>query len=279
MTDVIASAGDAAAAGRSRLRVARATAGRSVVTEAYATSPLRLLTPRNAGTAAWIYTSSFGGGLVDGDALVLDVDVEAEAAAFLATQASTKVYRSVAGTTSVLRARVGRGGLLVSAPDPVVCFAGARYRQQQEFDLASDAGLIVLDVVSSGRHASGERWAFESYEATLRVRVGGRVVVHDAMALRAADAEIRNRIGRFNVLVLMVMQGPPFRAQSAALLRTATGHPVERRAECLSAATPVGDGCLVRLAGTSLEPLMGMVKRQLACLPPMLGDDPWARKW
>lgn len=279
MTDVIASPRAAVAAGRGRLRVARAESGRSVVTEAYATSPLRLLTPRNAGSAAWVYTSTFGGGLVDGDALALDVDVEAGAAAVLATQASTKVYRSAAGTTSALRARVGSGALLVSAPDPVVCFAGARYRHQQEFDLTGDAGLIAIDILSAGRHASGERWAFESYTATLRVRVAGRLVVHDAMALRAADADVGDRIGRFNVLVLMLMLGPPFRDQSVALLREVAAHPVDRRAARLCAAAPVGDGCLVRLAGTALEPVMGMVRARLAFLPAMLGDDPWARKW
>lgn len=278
-TDVIASERAVAAAGCGRLRVVSAARGGSVVTEAYATSPLRLLTPRNVGRAAWIYTSSFGGGLVDGDDLILDVDVEDQATAFLATQASTKVYRSAAGTKSSLRARVGRGALLVSAPDPVVCFTGARYRQLQLIDLAADAGVIVVDVLSSGRHASGERWAFDSYAATLRVRMAGRLVIHDALALRAADADIGERVGRFNVLALMLMLGPQFRTQSVALIRDAARHPVEPRAACLCAVTPVGDGCLVRFAGTALEPVMTMVRAQLAWLPPMLGDDPWARKW
>lgn len=276
---MIASERLVATAGCGRLRVVRAACGRSVVTEAYATSPLRLLTPRNVGTAAWIYTSSFGGGLVDGDDLALDIDVEDEAAVFLGTQASTKVYRSTTGTTSALRARVGCGALLVSAPDPVVCFAGARYRQWQEFELADGAGVVVVDLVSAGRHASGERWAFDSYAATLRVRVAGRPVVHDAMALRAADADIGERVGRFNVLALVLLLGPRFSDHAAALLREQAEHAVDRRAALLRAATPVGDGCLIRIASTALEPAISTVRRQLACLPAMLGDDPWARKW
>src|SRR5207237_901842 len=39
----------------------------TVVGAAYAKSPLRLLTPRNHGAAAWAYTSTLGGGFVDGD--------------------------------------------------------------------------------------------------------------------------------------------------------------------------------------------------------------------
>ena len=40
---------------------------RSVVRRAFATSPLRLLTPKNHGSAAWVYASSYGGGLLGGD--------------------------------------------------------------------------------------------------------------------------------------------------------------------------------------------------------------------
>src|SRR5207248_157466 len=48
---------------------------RSVVRSAFAASPLRLLTPRNHGQAAWAYTSSLGGGLVDGDEIRIDVRI------------------------------------------------------------------------------------------------------------------------------------------------------------------------------------------------------------
>ena len=177
--------------GRGRLSVVRNGNGRSVVAGAYATSPLRLLTPANHGSAAWIYTSSYGGGLVDGNRIALDVDVGPGAAAFLSTQASTKVYRSQRGTSSALHARVSTEGLLAVVPDPVVCFAASRYRQVQSFDLSADSGLVLVDWVSSGRHASGERWAFDEYVASLRARVEGKPVLHDALALRGDDGDLR----------------------------------------------------------------------------------------
>src|SRR5687768_3060300 len=55
-------------AGDARLGFER-VGNRTVVRTALAHSPLRLLTPRNHGHAAWVYTSSLGGGLVDGDHL------------------------------------------------------------------------------------------------------------------------------------------------------------------------------------------------------------------
>ena len=107
---------------------------RSVVRRAYATSPLRLLTPKNHGTAAWVYTSSYGGGLVGGDDLRLTVKVGREASVFLSSQASTKVYRSQARASLRLDAEVAAGGQLIVWPDPVVCFAGSTYRQEQRVD-------------------------------------------------------------------------------------------------------------------------------------------------
>jgi len=264
--------------GVGRVRVVR-SGGRSVVERLYATSPLRLLTPRNHGHAAWIYTSSYGGGLVDGDRIALQIDVEAGAAAMLSTQASTKVYRSPRGTSADLRAEVGGGGLLVLAPDPVVCFAGSRYRQNQRIDLAGDGALVLIDWVTAGRHASGERWACSEYRSELIVAAEGRTIVHDALALRASDGDLLRRMGRFNLLALVVLAGRTLRAESAAMVARADAEPVVARADQLVASTSLDDACVLRIAGTSYEQVAQTVRSYLAFLPALLGDSPWNRKW
>jgi urease accessory protein len=267
------------APGCARIGVIR-TGSRSVVSRAYATSPLRLLTPANHGHAAWIYSSSFGGGLVDGDHIAMDIDVGRGAAAFISSQASTKVYRSPGGTSANMHARVAADGLLVVAPDPVVCFSGARYQQTQTFDLADRAALVLVDWVSSGRHAAGERWAFDEYHGRITVRLAGRLLVHDALALRAADGNLRARLGRFDVLALVVLAGTTLAGAAASLAATASIMPVARKADQLVAATPLHDGgCLVRFAGTSVERVGRTIREFLGFLPALLGDDPWIRKW
>lgn len=266
--------------GRAEVVAARAANGRTVVTRAYATSPLRLLLPANHGDAAWIYTSSFGGGLVDGDALVLDAEIGAGASVFLSTQASTKVYRSPHGTSAAMQARIGTEALLVSAPDPVVCFAESRYRQTQQFDLDARGSLVLVDWVTAGRHASGERWAFDAYRSRLGVRQAGRLVVHDAVALLAAHGPLAVRMGRFNVAGVALLLGDRVRAAAAVLLRELEGAALSRRADELLAATPVGDGgCLLRFAGESTERMGRTLRTCLDVVPRLLGDDPWSRKW
>ena len=266
--------------GSGRLSIVRDRHGRSVVTRAFATSPLRLLTPRNLGSAAWIYTSSYGGGLVDGDCIRLEAEVGPDAAAFLSTQASTKVYRSDVGASAEVHGRVAPGGLLAVVPDPVVCFAAARYRQVQSFDVDAGGALVLVDWISSGRHGSGERWAFDKYSSRLRVRSGGRLVLHDAVSLRSAEADVRERIGRFDVLATVLVFGAPVLEHASRMAERAAGIPLGRRPEQLISAAAIGsEGWLLRVAGTSFERTAAMVRAELAFLPCLLGDDPWARKW
>ncbi len=265
--------------GRGRVAVER-VGGRSVVRRAYATSPLRLLTPKNHGHAAWVYTSSHGGGLVDGDDVALRASVGAGAAAFLSTQSATKVYRSPRGTRTALDADVGENALLVAAPDAVVCFAGSRYRQTQRIALAAGGRLVLVDRVTSGRRESGERWLFDEYVSRTSVHLGGRLVVRDAVAMRAADGGLAARFGRYDVLAVAMVLGRGLEDETARIDARVRAEPVRRGADRLVAAAPVGDaGCILRIAGRTVEDVDDTLGDLLGFVPGLLGDSPWARKW
>jgi len=179
-----------------------------------------------------------------------------------------------------MHARVAADGLLVVAPDPVVCFSGARYRQTQTVELADRAALVLVDWVSSGRHAAGERWAFDEYHGRITVRLDGRLLVHDALALRAADGNLRARLGRFDVLAVVVLAGTTLAGAASSLVATASGAALPRCADRLVAATALRDcGCVVRFAGTSVERVGRTIREFLGFVPALLGDDPWIRKW
>jgi urease accessory protein len=245
------------------------------VTRLAATSPLQLLTPRNHGRAAWVFASNHGGGLVDGDCLRLDVRVAAGGAAYLTTQASTKVYRGAAAQE--LDAVVERDGLLVSLPDPVVCFAGAAYRQRSLCRLAEGASLVWLESLSAGRVENGERWAFARYQSSLRVERDGRPAIVDGLLLDPQHGALESRLGRFAALATLVATGPAVRA-----LREQWLAPTElsRRAPVLIAPSPIGDDAVVvRMAAESMLALGNVLRSLLAPLVPLLGDDPFARKW
>lgn len=265
-------------AGFARLAFERA-GGRTVVSTALSHSPLRLLTPRNHGHAAWAYTSSFGGGLVDGDSLHLDLDVAPGATAWLSSQGANRVYRSPSGCTSDVSARVGDDALLAWVPDPTACFTGARYSQTLAFQLAPSASLIVADIVTSGRSASGERWAFSHYASTLRVHVGERALVDERWLLDPTHGPLRERLGRFEAMATLLLVGPALATAREALLARVTALPVTPRADLVPSASPLGThGLLLRAAAVSVESLVRTTRDWLSFLPALLGDDPWARR-
>ena len=253
---------------------------RSVVRRAYATSPLRWLTPRNHGPAAWVYASSYGGGLVGGDNLCLTISIGAGASAFVSSQASAKVYRSRDRSSAKIEATVSAGGHLVLWPDPVVCYAGSTFRQLQCVDLRDDGALVLVETMTSGRRASGERWQFVEYANRITVRQDGRVVLFDATRLSSTEGNLGARLGRFDVLCTVVIVGRRFLENVRAITESIGSCPIERRADLLLSAAPIGDtGCLLRVVGRSTEQVTGVVRSYLSFLSRLLGDDPWTRTW
>lgn len=255
----------------------------STVTSATARSPMKLLTPRSRGTSVWACTSSFGGGLVAGDQTQLDLTLGAGTCCFLGTQASTKVYRNPAALPCghETRATLGEGATLVFAPDPVQAFAEASYTQQQEFNLAPDANLALLDWFTSGRAARGERWAFTRFRSRNRVNSGGGPVFLDSLAFDHADGDLSasHRTGRFNCLGVLLLIGPKLRGAAQKMLAEVSAAPVLRQAALVFSASPIADGAVLRIAGEHVEAVGRELHKHLAPLNVLLGDDPWARKW
>jgi urease accessory protein len=123
-----------------------------------------------------VFTSSFGGGLVDGDRLSLDVEV-GRRAAFLSTQASDEGLSLGTRDACTLRARGRTRGILVSLPDPIVCFADSRFDQEQTFELAADAALVRSTGVTSGRREVRRTMSFARYAAGWSCVSKGRLVI------------------------------------------------------------------------------------------------------
>ncbi|HET9599321.1 MAG TPA: urease accessory protein UreD [Anaeromyxobacteraceae bacterium] len=256
--------------------------GASALVGAHAISPLQILSPRARGPSAWAVLASHGGGLVSGDDVAIDVAVGAGAVALVATQAETKVYRAgeAGGATSRLAARVAPGGVLAVLPEPVSPFAGARHEARARFDLDPGASAAAVDAVVAGRAARGERWAFLRHASRTEVRVGGRLVLSDALVLDPAHGEpLAARLGRFEALALAFAIGPAFEEGARALLAHVAAEPVDRGAAALVAASPLPGGALVRCAAASAEALARALRAALAFVGAALGDDPFARRF
>ncbi|MER2565266.1 MAG: urease accessory protein UreD [Myxococcaceae bacterium] len=252
---------------------------RSVVTSARGQGPLKLLTPQNHGLGAWVYLSSLGGGFVTEDALSLEVEVGTGAVAFLSSQAAGKVYRATTSSFS-LKAQVQAGATLVSWPDPLMAFAGSRLSQRQHFELAEGASLLCVDSFTAGRVASGERWAMESLELRLSISSGGASRFIDAQTLSPRHGPLEARLAGVEALSTVVLTGPRFEPLLDPLHARITETPLERLPTTLVTSSRWPWGLVVRLAAPTTAALVATLRELLTeALLPVLGEDPWARKW
>jgi urease accessory protein len=99
------------------------------------------------------------GGIVGGDRLILDIQLDPGSHVLLTTAAASKIYRSNGQTAyQSLHITVGEGACLEWLPQEAIAFQGAAYHQEIQIELASGASVLLWDVIRFGRSARGERF-------------------------------------------------------------------------------------------------------------------------
>jgi urease accessory protein len=246
--------------------VAKQVDGRTVIAEAHATSPLRFVQARfpSMDRAAALCLVTFGGGLVDGDAIDTELRVEEGATLLVFTQSTTKVFRGAASQS--IRAHVA--GTLILLPDPVAAFKDASYTQRIDVELAGGRCLI-LDGFTSGRAAFGERWAMTRLDLRTTIR-GERLLAHDALVLDRADGSIAERT-RFDAFLTLLAVGLP-------LPRSNEAPPTEDLA-IASSALPRADGTITRIAAKSPAAAIAAMRSRLRNLPDIDVADPFESRY
>lgn len=289
--------------------VVQKVAGRSAVTSLFARYPLKFIRPTKAVSSevdvVWIYSVSFGGGIVTGDLIYYTIAVGEGCTAVLTTQASTKVYKAVGGKCSeqFFEAQVGSNALLAILPDPVTCFSTARYSQRQIFNVASDGNLVLVDWLTSGRHKRGEIWDFELYKSTNNIYLdGNQPLFLDSTKLeQGAGYSIVDRMQAFHVIAMLVVLGPrlePTRKHIMEKVRERNSelfggqlqysnsrvkkakYPEREASEAVllascSAFGPMDIGLVVRIVATSTESVYKFFREHLTSIGPLIGTCPY----
>ena len=148
-------------------------------------APLRVLMPRPApGEPPCAVLLNTSGGIVGGDALQVEVRLEAGAAAVITSQAAEKAYRSAgADATLDVALDLADGTWLEWLPQETILFEGARLRRRLRIDAAAQARLVAADMLVFGRRARGERFQRGFLYDSWEVRIGRRLAWADALRL------------------------------------------------------------------------------------------------
>jgi urease accessory protein len=155
-------------------------------------APLRVLMPRPLpGEPACAVLLNTSGGIVGGDALRVEVRLEAGAAAVVTSQAAEKAYRSAgADATLEVDLDLADGTWLEWLPQETILFNGARLRRRLRVDAAARARLMATDMLVFGRRARGERFERGFLHDRCEVHIGRRLAWADVLRLAPEPGEL-----------------------------------------------------------------------------------------
>lgn len=246
-----AAAGGVGKDGRVELTFAADSDGRTRLVKDFARIPFHLtgeLThDEQLPNAATVYIQTPTAGIAQGDRHEINVTVEPGATAHVSEQSATKVLRmdrNYGATTVDLT--VADGGYLEYLPEPTIFHRDARYRQDLQLDLGSDATALIGNVFVPGRLARDEVFAFEHAYTRMRARGADGLLFTDATDLRPATVEPRRPgvMGDHRVLGTLYVVGNP--SVSDALHERVAGDDDVRAG---ATALPNDAGTMVRILG------------------------------
>lgn len=143
------------------------------------------------------------GGVVGGDRLSTDIQLQPQAHALLTTATAGKIYRSngksVQQTTEI---RVEAGSCLEWLPQETIVFDGADYRQTMRVDLAEDALWLGWDITRLGRTARGEKFLSGTWRSHTEIWQGDRLVWVDPQWIAGGSEMLSSQHGLANCPVV-----------------------------------------------------------------------------
>ena len=157
------------------------------------TAPFKVMNPFYTDTGLMrIMLVSVSAGIMAGDTQQIDIAVESGARVVVNSQSFEKIHKmdgSSASRKTVLL--VADGASLAYLPLPVIPFAGSAFTGDVHIALAGPgSSLIYSDILTCGRIAFGERFAYRFYKNRTRITEGGALVYADNAAYLPAETDM-----------------------------------------------------------------------------------------
>jgi urease accessory protein len=219
-------------------------------------------------------------GLSDPDELAVDVALDRDVAAVVATQGPTTLLRTDAAVRMRHRFRLEPGAHLTYLPWLTIPFPGSRAVIEHDVELAAGASFVAWDSMAVGRVAREERFAFDELHVRWRLRRDGALLLDDRLRLAGADPVLASAaFGGHTHLASVLIAG---RAEEAlplgAVRELLAGLPLA------GASRPVPDVLVVRALADGAEhleqalwPVVALA--DAAAGAPALAPGDVARRW
>lgn len=165
-----------------QLRFARAADSRTRLVERRHLGPLVVQRPFHPeGDPCHVYLVHPPGGVVGGDELRIDVQVDSSAHALITTPAATKFYRCERRQSSQVQDLRAEGATLEWLPQENIFYRGADVRMATRIHLDATSRFIGWEINCLGLPARGEHFDSGSLQLDLELWRGGAAAGADAL--------------------------------------------------------------------------------------------------
>ena len=155
------------------------------------------------------------GGVVGGDNLSMNFQLEPNAQTLITTAAAGKIYRSSGlEARQTIEIKLAANANLEWLPQETIVFAGAIYRQDLRVELELGASLLLWEITRFGRTARRERFVSGEWRSHVEVWQQGRPLWIDRQLLKGEEMlESEHGLGGQPVAASLAWVGQPVTAE------------------------------------------------------------------
>jgi urease accessory protein len=164
--------------------------GRSIASRQFHQGALRVLRPHyldDSGQVCYVVVNP-GGAYLGADLFLVDVEVQNGASLVLTTQSATKIYRTPGSFAEQrMTLRLGEGARLELAPDQLIAYREASYRQNTHITVRPSSSLVMAEVITPGWSPDGASFRYEELRLRNEIWVEGPAGATEELRLLALD--------------------------------------------------------------------------------------------
>jgi urease accessory protein len=198
--------------GRVRIRAER-IGSRTAIVNCFRSVPFHIGMPSDrAGTGrAGVILQNVGPGTLPGDRLGIDLEAGPGAWLEVRGQGASRIHPSPGGQAAEIevRLRVAAGGVLIYGPGELIPYRDAVLRQRTVVEVERGGRLALMETLTRGREAMGERDAYTLLDLGLRASHAGRPCLVERARLEPAARSLQDasRHGPFAVSAALYLIG------------------------------------------------------------------------
>ncbi|MCH3973057.1 MAG: urease accessory protein UreD [Oscillospiraceae bacterium] len=238
------------------LRLETARRGKqTVLKDCYFEAPYKVTSPfADPDGSISVIVMYASAGILENDTAFVELHAGRDSCVRVTNQSYGKIFKmEQGGAVKDIRISVDKGARLAFLPKPVIPFAGSRFQCSTQIEVARGGSLVYRDILSCGRLARGEEFAFESYRTRLSIRYSGRLVLNENVVLEPKQQNLSS-LGYYEgfthqATLCFVGETVPEAEKAAALLQSVPGI-------AFGVTSMMLGGLMVRMLGTGAEQLL-----------------------